>query len=480
MQSNRKISEFHKYISGRKIAVLGVGISNRPLIRYIHSLGAVITAFDALPENDPILAKSRIAFEDEGIFLKWSCGNNYLSALADGGFDMIFRTPKMRPDVPEIKAAIAGGSILTSEMEVFMDLCPARIFAVTGSDGKTTTTTLISQILKEAGYTVYVGGNIGTPLLDQIDKIKDTDMVVLELSSFQLMSMHKSADVAVVTNISPNHLDVHLDYQEYIDTKKNVFLNQSFSGRLVLNGENEITRAMASDARGKVSYFTWDPQKPLTGRYSVLFDHAFVRDGILMYASAGIEQKIVAMNDIVIPGNHNVENYLAATCAVMPFVTPYNISAVAKSFGGVEHRIELVRNVNGVRYFNSSIDTSPNRTINTMNALESRCEHGVLIAGGADKKCDYTGLGKAILSVCNRIILCGSNASLIHEVLIKEAEGAPYFVIEVEEYADAVQKAKEIALPGEIVILSPVGTSYDRFRHFEERGNLFKKLVAEL
>ncbi len=486
MQNSRKILEFHKYISGRKVAVLGVGISNRPLIRYIHSLGAVITAFDALPENDPVLQKSRISFEEEGIFLSWSCGENYLAALPEGEFDLIFRTPKMRPDVPEIISAVAKGSILTSEMEVFMDLCPARIFAVTGSDGKTTTTTLISLILKEAGYTVFVGGNIGTPLLDQIDKILDTDMVVLELSSFQLLTMRKSADVAVVTNITPNHLDYHRDYQEYIDAKMNVFLTQSFSGRLVLNGENEITRAISSDARGKVSYFTWDPRKSLTAdtmtdaRPSGLFDHAYVKDGILTYYSEGIEHKIVAANDIVIPGDHNVENYLAAICAVMPFASTYDISAVAKSFGGVEHRIELLRNVDGVRYFNSSIDTSPNRTINTMKALKSRCEHGVLIAGGADKKCDYTGLGRAILDVCDRIILCGSNASLIREILLKECGDTAYTVIEVQEYADAVQKAKELAVPGEIVILSPVGTSYDRFRHFEERGNLFKQLVAEL
>jgi len=479
MQTSRKLSEFQKYISGRKVAVLGVGISNRPLIRYIHSLGAVITAFDALSENDPVLQKTRFAFEEEGINLKWSCGSNYLSHLADGGFDLIFRTPKMRPDLSEIKEAVAGGSVLTSEMEVFMDLCPARIIAVTGSDGKTTTTTLISLILKEAGYTVYVGGNIGTPLLDQIDKIQPTDMVVLELSSFQLLSMRKSADVAVITNISPNHLDYHTDYKEYIDAKKNIFANQSFSGRLVLNGENEITRDMAVSARGKVSYFTWDSHKPLNSASSALFDHAFVKDGILMYASAGIEHKIVATNDIVIPGDHNVENYMAAVCAAMPFVRTYDIASVAKSFGGVEHRIELVRTVDGVRYFNSSIDTSPNRTINTMKALQSRGEHGILIAGGADKQCDYTGLGKAILSVCDRIILCGSNASLIREALIKECDGIPYSVIEVREYFDALQKAKELAVPGEVVILSPVGTSYDRFRHFEERGNLFKNLVAE-
>jgi len=480
MQISRKITEFHKYICGRKVAVLGVGISNRPLIRYFHSLGAVITAFDSLPSDDPVLLKSRSALEDEGILLDWSCGPDYLTSLPSGGYDLIFRTPKMRPDIPEIREAVAKGSILTSEMEVFMELCPARIFAVTGSDGKTTTTTLISLILRDAGFTVHVGGNIGTPLLDRIDKIQETDMVVLELSSFQLLTMKKSADVAVITNITPNHLDVHLNYQEYIDAKRNIFAAQSFLGRLVLNGENEITRSMAEKARGKTAYFTWDPQKSLTDNPSGLFDHAFIEDGVLMYCASGNRQQIVLLDDIVIPGNHNVENYMAAVCAVMPFAAPENIATVAKSFGGVEHRIELVRTLDGVRYFNSSIDTSPNRTINTMKALKSRCEKGVLIAGGADKKCDYTGLGQAILEVCDRIILCGSNASLIRDVLKREGEGRPYKVIEVVEYSEALQKARELAVPGEVVILSPVGTSYDRFRHFEERGNLFKKLVEEL
>jgi len=480
MQISRKILEFRRLMKGRKVAVLGVGISNRPLIRYIYSLGADITAFDKLPSDDPVLAKTRADFEAEGILLKWSLGDDYLTPLADGGFELIFRTPKMRFDVPELKRAVEKGSVLTSEMEVFMDLCPAPIFAVTGSDGKTTTTTLISLILKNAGYNVYVGGNIGTPLLDRIDGITENDMVVLELSSFQLLTMRKSADVAVVTNVTPNHLDVHLNYQEYIDAKMNVFLNQGFSGRLVLNGDNEITRSMAAFARGKAAYFTWDGAKPLIDSSSDLFDHAYVKDGVLTYFAAGKETPVVAASEIKIPGSHNAENFLAAMSAVMPYVKPENIAEVAKTFGGVEHRIEYIRTVDGVRYYNSSIDTSPNRTINTMKALESRNEHGVIIAGGADKKCIYTGLGYAILNVCDRIVLCGSNAPLIRDILEKESNGQEYTVVETGDYTEAVREAKRLAVPGDIVILSPVGTSYDRFRHFEERGNLFKKLVTEL
>jgi len=234
---NQKLEQFKHMIRGKQVAVLGVGISNRPLIRYIHQLGARVTAFDMLAEDDPVLSRTRTDFAAEGIALDWCVGPDYLNRLT--GFDWVFRTPKMRPDVPQLLAERERGAIITSEMEVFMALCPARIFAVTGSDGKTTTTTLISLILKEAGYTVHLGGNIGTPLLDRIDQIQPEDMVVLELSSFQLSSMRQSPDVAVVTNVTPNHLDVHKDYQEYIDAKKNIYLYQSFMGRLVLN--NEIT-----------------------------------------------------------------------------------------------------------------------------------------------------------------------------------------------------------------------------------------------
>ena len=250
---NQKLEQFKHMIRGKRVAVLGVGISNRPLIRYIHALGARITAFDMLAENDPVLSRTRADFAAEGIELDWSVGPDYLDRLT--GFDLVFRTPKMRPDVPQLLAERERGAIITSEMEVFMALCPAQIFAITGSDGKTTTTTLISLILKEAGYTVHLGGNIGTPLLDRIDQVRPTDRVVLELSSFQLSSMRQSPDVAVVTNVTPNHLDVHKDYQEYIDAKKNIYLYQSFMGRLVLNSENYVTRSMIPEARGETVLF---------------------------------------------------------------------------------------------------------------------------------------------------------------------------------------------------------------------------------
>ena len=470
-----KLANFKNFLRGKRVAVLGVGISNRPLIRYIAALGASITAFDKLTEDDPVLAKTRQTFAEEGIELSWSVGPEYLSRLK--GFDIVFRTPKMRWDIPEIIAERERGAIITSEMEVFMELCPARMFGITGSDGKTTTTTLISLILRQAGYTVHLGGNIGTPLLDRIDKIAPDDMVVLELSSFQLMSMRKSPEVAVVTNISPNHLDVHKDYQEYIDAKRNILLYQPFYGRLVLNGGNYESRSLSPDARGEVVLFSCNPQTVAKG--------FTVREGEMVFLDNGLVVPIIKTSEIKIPGRHNIENYLAAAAAVWPYVQPQDIAAVAATFGGVEHRLELVRELDGVRYFNSSIDTSPTRTKAALKALADRNERVVLIAGGQDKKSDYNGLGEAIVAVSSKIVLCGANAALIENSIMKEAayqhvDAQSLQIVHCDNYSDAVHMARQMANPGEVVVLSPAGTSYDSFRHFEERGNLFKELVNRL
>ncbi len=472
---NRKLEEFKIWIKNQRVAVLGVGISNRPLIFYIYNLGAQITAFDMLEADDPVLQKYRQEFEAEGIHLNWSVGKDYLKNLK--GFDLIFRTPKMRHDIKELLSERDRGAIITSEMEVFMDLCPAKMFAITGSDGKTTTTTLISLILRQAGHRVFLGGNIGTPLLDQIDSVTQDDFVVLELSSFQLSSMRVSPQVAVITNVTPNHLDVHKDYQEYIDAKRNIFLYQSFMGRLILNANNYVTRSMVPEARGQVILFARKEANLDAG--------ALIDDGKLCYRQNGQDTFIINSQDIVIPGKHNVENYLAATAATWPYVQPEDIAAVARSFGGVEHRLELIRELNGVRYYNSSIDTSPTRTKAALNALAERHERVVLITGGKDKKSDYIGLGEAIAQVSHKIILCGDNADLIRKNLINEApfknvDPKNLTILEVPSYEEAVLEAQKLAQPGEIVVLSPAGTSYDKFRHFEERGNLFKALVNAL
>lgn len=493
--NNLKLKNFVDEINGKSAAVIGVGISNRPLLRWLNKLGVTVTAFDRLEADDPSISKTRKDFEAEGININWSLGRDYLDQLMNNEFDYVFKTPKMRYTEPALAAAKNNGSILTTEMELFMNLCPAKIFAITGSDGKTTTTTLVSELLKAQGYNVYVGGNIGTPLLDKVQDMKEDDMVVLELSSFQLLDCVTSADVAIVTNVTPNHLDFHKDYNEYIDAKTNIFKYQAPMGRVVLNSACDITYKMKDLARGSVSYFALDEAVARRAGSTSLKTFAYLdADGFLTIENKDGKTKLINEKDILIPGKHNVENYLAAALAVQGYVGTEAFVKVAQNFKGVAHRIEFIKEINGVKYYNSSIDTSPNRTINTMNALASRGQKGVLICGGADKKCDYTGLGDAILNVSDRIIIYGTNACFVKDILAKEAQGRSYEVFEIEggdevyefpegrdtvidKYKEALAKAGEWAKEGEIVIMSNIGTSYDHFRHFEHRGDMFRDLV---
>lgn len=464
---NNKLEEFKKYIKGKKVAVLGIGVSNTPLIKYLYNLGANITAFDKNCEDKlkPMLEQL------QGMNIKYSLGESYLENL-NQGFDMIFRTPGMRYDLPELLEAVRNGAQLTSEMEVFFNLCPARIFGITGSDGKTTTTTLIYNMLKEQGYKCWLGGNIGTPLLDRIEQIKETDKVVLELSSFQLHTMKKSADVAVITNLSPNHLDVHKSMEEYVEAKKNIFKHQTGSGKLVLNYDNLITRGIAREAKGEVVYFS---------RLNNLESGACMNGSKLVLRENGCETGIVDAGEIVIPGVHNIENFLAAIAAVTGYVSPENMRKVATTFKGVEHRIELVREINGVKFYNDSIASSPSRTMAGLNSFKQKV---ILIAGGKDKNIPYDSLGPVIADRVKALILIGATGPKIEQALKDEmkktGKGRDIPIIKCSTYEEVVRTAYEIAKPGDIVILSPASTSFDMFRNFEERGNKFKELVNRL
>ncbi len=495
--NNLKLERFKKNINGRKAAVIGVGISNKPLIVWLSGLGCEITACDAHDTSEPAIDNTVKEFEDKNIKVRWSLGSDYLKPLYEESFDIVFKTPKMRFTVDALEAQRRKGAILTTEMELFLDLCPAETFGITGSDGKTTTTTLVYEILKTAGYNCYLGGNIGTPLLDRIEEITPKDKVVLELSSFQLLGLKRSVDNAVVTNITPNHLDFHYDYREYIDAKANIFNNQGATGKVVLNCNNDLTYDLRNIARGRVSFFGGDTCVNIRSNYPNA-DVAYVdNEGYLCLSRPSGTKKIIHKNDILIPGDHNVQNYLAAIAITSDLVSEEDVVTVAREFKGVAHRIEFVRKLDGVRWYNSSIDTSPNRTINTMNALSGRGLHGVLLCGGKDKQCVYEGLGDAILRFSDRIVIYGSNADLIKQILEKEACGRKYevYVIEggdevyelpdsrdqaLKNMTEAVNKARSLAKAGDVVIMSSVGTSYDHFRHFEHRGDLFKELVAKL
>lgn len=462
-----KLEEFQQNIKGKKVNVIGVGISNMPLIQLLVKYGADVSAFDA--RDKEYLGDNYTACVELGVSL--TLGKDYLEHLNG---EIIFKTPGLRFDNPHLVDAVNRGAVLTSEMEVFFDVCPAHIIAVTGSDGKSTTTTLIYNMLKSAGYKTWLGGNIGNPLLDMTDKMKKDDWVVLELSSFQLHTMKKTPERAVITNLSPNHLDWHTDYAEYIDAKTNIFKNMSHSDILVLNADNADSAALVPIAHADVRVFS------RRTKGSVWLDGDIIHK---------INEPVLNINDIKIPGMHNVENYMAAIAAVDGLVGNDIIIDIAKSFGGVPHRIELVREKDGVKYYNSSIDSSPNRTINALGVFKQKL---IMLAGGKDKGIPYDEIGNPICDHVQTLILISKIPVTDEDKLLHPAAGQikkavldtnrtdiPE-IIEVNSYEDAVSIAHKKAQRGDIVLLSPASTSFDMFRNFEERGNLFKKLVNEL
>ncbi len=452
-----KVDQYFQDLRGKKIAVLGLGVSNRPLVRMLLSSGCTVIGCDKTPREKT----DNEVLELEALGCTLRLGDNYLDDLAA---DLVFRTPGMHPDNPALNKLRAAGAKVTSEMQVFFELCPCKIIAVTGSDGKTTTTTLISELLKAAGKKVWIGGNIGTPLLPLCDQMDKTDIAVVELSSFQLMDMTKSAHTAVVTNLAPNHLDVHKDMQEYVDAKKNIFKYQNNDGLLILNQDNDITKAFVGN--GKTRFFA------RVGKT----DNGVCLDGDMLCRD---EVPVLNKTDILLPGEHNVENYMAAILAVEGLVDDETIRHVAKTFGGVEHRIELVRVKDGVRFYNDSIASSPSRTI---AGLKSFPEKVLLIAGGYDKHIPFEVLGPEACEHVKTLFVNGATAKQIREAVEKAPQYQPGHpeIVDCEDFTDAVYRAATKAVAGDVVLMSPACAAFDQFKNFMERGKYFKKLVMEL
>lgn len=453
------VSEYMTSLKHKRVAVIGIGVSNTPLIRMLLRSGIDVTACDkSNRENLGVIAE-----ELESLGANLQLGEQYLDNL---NHDVIFRTPGLRPDVPALEAARARGAEITSEMEVFFKVCPCKIIAVTGSDGKTTTTTIISELLKAAGYNVYVGGNIGKPLLPDAAGMEESDIAVLELSSFQLMTMTQSPDIAVVTNVTPNHLDVHKSMSEYIAAKENVFRYQSENNIAVFNYDNEITRAFAETDIGRSVFFS---------RQEELDQGVYVKNDAIWSG----DREVLPIADILIPGSHNVENYMAAIAAVESLVSDEVIRKVAKSFGGVEHRIELVRTLNGVRYYNDSIASSPTRTIAGLHSFKQKV---ILIAGGYDKKIPFDELGPEIIKHVKVLVLTGATAPKIRAAVesVPDYDGTNPEIMEFGDFERAVLAAHQSAHPGDIVILSPACASFDKFKNFMVRGETFKKIIYGL
>ena len=447
-------------LKNKSVAVIGIGVSNTPLLEMLLREKIDVTACDKHTREE--LGDDAQTWESRGC--KLQLGPDYLKDLHQ---DVIFRTPGLRPDIPELLTAIEGGSELTSEMEVFFKVCPCPIIAVTGSDGKTTTTTIIAELLKAAGRIVHVGGNIGHPLLCEAGEMQETDVAVLELSSFQLMTMQQSPRIAVITNLAPNHLDMHKGMEEYVAAKENIFRHQNSGDISIFNLDNEITREQGSRAVGEVRYFS-RKEEPENG--------VFLRGEDIIVRKNGAERRLMTTADIKLPGVHNVENYMAAIAAVDGLVPDDVIVKFAREFGGVEHRIELVRTYRGVRYYNDSIASSPSRCI---AGLRSFNEKVILIAGGYDKHIPFDVLGPEIVEHVKLLVLCGATADKIRAAVEKAPgyePGTPE-IIEVSPFEKAVETARDRAQNGDVVTLSPACAAFDQFKNFMERGKTFKAIV---
>ena len=454
-----KLRSYFERFEGKRIAVLGLGVSNRPLVRLLLQHGLDVTGCDRTPREK--LDAEVLELERMGATLR--VGDGYLDGLTA---DVVFRTPGMLPTRPEIRALAESGAEVTSEMEVFFEVCPCMTVAVTGSDGKTTTTTLIAKMLEAEGRRVFLGGNIGTPLLPLADTMEESDVAVVELSSFQLMDMKRSSHVAVITNLAPNHLDMHTDMAEYVDAKKNIYCHQTAADVLVLNHDNEITDSLQPEAKGNVRLFS---------RKENLLKGVCLRDGVI-YRDG---EAVLRQEEILLPGIHNVENYMTAIAATQGLVSDESIRQVARTFGGVEHRIELVRVKDGVSYYNDSIASSPTRTIAGLRSFHQKI---ILIAGGYDKHIPYDVLGPEICEHVKTLVLTGATAPAIRasvEAAAEQGMQSPEILAE-EYFFAAIRTAAAQASEGDVVMLSPASASFDHFKNFMERGEAFRQEVMKL
>ncbi len=462
---NKKLEEFENFIRGKKVAIIGMGVSNIPLLDYLYDLNAKVSVFDNREAGElKVEAISKI----EKYSFELITGENSLDKLV--GFDVIFRSPSCRPDTPQIVKELERGAVLTSEIEMVLKLTPGKIIAVTGTEGKTTTTSLIHAIIQKSGKRCFFGGNMGRPIFTQIKDMTSDDIVILELSSFQLMEVNKSADIAVVTNIYPDHLNVHKSYEEYRETKENIFKYQDENGITILNYDNEFTREFAKDAKGKVIFFS--SKERLNDGY--IYDNT---DETIKYCENGVRRHIIKKSDIKLRGIHNYENICAALAATSSLVDVDTQIKAIEEFIGVEHRLEFVRELDGVKWYNDSIGTSPASTIAGLNSFN---EDIVLLAGGSDKGLDYAEIGEVIAKKVKVLILTGPTSEKIEQATKKALNGRNIEIYYPSNMGEAVSIAKDVAQKGDVVLLSPASASFDLYKNFEERGSKFKEFVKEL
>lgn len=459
-----KLLEFKENIKGKKVGLVGIGVSNLPAIEYLYSLGAKISVYDKdinLLDKYPTLKEYK---------LEYHLGDSYLKEI--DGLDYLFRSPGVRPFYPEIEKARENGTIVTSEIEMLIHLAPCKIIGVTGSDGKTTTTTLIAKFLEEAGYKVWLGGNIGKAIFSKVEEMKESDVVVLELSSFQLMTLKESPNISVITNISPNHLDYHRSYDEYIDAKANIFKHQHKGNTVIFNADDKTTKRYLKAVPEGVNIKCFSLKDKTSGVY---LENSKIVQNVTK------EETVSDISEVKLLGMHNIANICAAASAVISETGIKPIQTVITSFNGVEHRMEFVKEVNGVKWYNDSIGTSPTRTIAGLKAFNQKI---LLIAGGYDKNLDYTVIAPYILDKVKTLILMGNTAPKIEktvkEEMAKKGVNDKIDIITLSSMEECVNYASSVAQSNDIVVLSPASASFDMYKNFEVRGNHFKELVKAL
>jgi UDP-N-acetylmuramoylalanine--D-glutamate ligase len=470
---NIKAKEYFDSLKGKKVAFVGMGVANVPCAEFCAKYGIEVYACD---KRDKEYIGKDICDNLEKLGVHFSLGENYLDILPK--MDLIFRSHGILPFQNSwIGECIERGQKVTTEMEVFFKFCPSKIIAVTGSNGKTTTTTLISKFLEKQGRKVYLGGNIGKALMPELETITENDIAVVELSSFQLLTMgnmKNTPDVAVVTNIECTHQDHHVNLDEYVDAKRNILIYQNENCKTVLNADcdysigNRVYHDMRFDVRGKLAQFSIKHK---------VDNGCYMNDkGEIVYNDNGNETFVMNSSDIVVPGTHNIENYCTAICATWGLVDISVYKDIANTFGGVEHRIEFVREFDGVKYYNDSIATSPSRVISGLRAFGKKI---IVIMGGSDKGNDMSEMVPDILKYVKVLVLNGATAQKIYDT-VTNYEGynkSGIKIIKTDNLENALNEAKNVAEKGDIVSLCPACPAFDQFKTFEYRGRRFKELV---
>ena len=452
--------------NGKRVLILGIARQGQAAARWLTRHGAIVTVNDRRPAEQ--LGAARAALADTSV--EWVLGSHPVEML--DRTDILCISGGVPLDNPLVTAAMQRGIPLTNDTQIFMEVNPGRSIGITGSAGKTTTTTLVGEMANKAdGIKSLVGGNIGDPLLNYVDEITAETLSILEISSFQLEQMTVSPDVAAILNITPNHLDRHGSMEAYTTAKRRILEFQQADSTAILNRDDHGSWNLRGDVHGRLVSFGAEA-------FAGKLDGTFLADGILHLRRRGEEIPLLRANQIPLRGAHNVMNVLAAfAIGYAAGLAVEGMVSAAKEFRGVAHRLEFVREWNGAQWYNDSIATAPERT---MAAIHSFSEPIVLLLGGRDKNLPWEDLAALVHQRVQHVVLFGEAAEKIGAALEQTTGPLPLTVRRCKELQEAVQAAAEVASPGSIVLLSPGGTSFDQFYDFEERGKAFRKWVSEL